>query len=174
MTLLDRVTRVLADRHVPHALIGAAALAARGIARSTFDLDLLTVDRRVLDRTLWAPLEAEGIAVDIRAADATDPLGGVVRLTAAGERPVDLILGRHEWQARAVTRSERLPDGPPVVTAVDLILLKLHAGGTQDLWDVRALLELPEADRLAAEVTSALAEHPAIMQERWAEARRTG
>jgi len=174
MTLLDRVTRLLTDCQVSHALIGAAALAARGLARSTFDIDLLTADRRVLDRALWTPLEADGVAIDIRTGDPADPLGGVVRLTADGERPVDLILGRHGWQARAVSRADRLPDGPPVVTAADLILLKLYAGGTQDLWDVRALLELSESDGLAAEVTAALSEHPGAMQHRWAEARRVG
>jgi hypothetical protein len=42
MKLLDRVVRALLARNVPHALIGAAALAARGIARSTYDIDLLT------------------------------------------------------------------------------------------------------------------------------------
>ena len=41
MILLDRVVAVLDDHDVPHALIGAAALAARGIARSTYDIDLL-------------------------------------------------------------------------------------------------------------------------------------
>ena len=45
MTLLDRVSGLLTARGIPHALIGAAALAARGIARSTYDIDLLTTDR---------------------------------------------------------------------------------------------------------------------------------
>ena len=54
MTLLDRVHRLLSAQQVAHALVGAAALAARGIARSTYDIDLLTTDRRVLDAALWS------------------------------------------------------------------------------------------------------------------------
>jgi hypothetical protein len=171
MTLLDRVLRLLDERRVPHAMIGAAALAARGIARSTYDIDLLTTDARVLDAALWAPLRAEGISVDVRRGGPDDPLGGVIRLEAPEERPVDLVLGKLAWQTRAVERAERFPDGPPVVATRDLILLKLYAGGAQDLWDVRALLQVPDAGPVIAEVDADLAEQPAAMQELWAKAR---
>lgn len=171
MTLLDHVVALLTTHQIPHALIGAAALAARGIARSTYDIDMLTADPRVLDRGLWADLVNGGAAVDIRRGDEDDPLGGVVRVEAARERPVDIILGRLGWHRRAVDRAETLPDGPPVVTAGDLILLKLYAGGPQDLWDVRELLRLPGADRLAAEVSAELTGHPPSMQELWVQAR---
>ena len=42
-----------------------------------------------------------------------------------------------------------------VVRSRDLVLLKLYAGGTQDLWDVRELLQLPGRDRLMADVEAA-------------------
>jgi hypothetical protein len=48
VTLLEQVTARLDAERIPYALIGAAALAAAGIARSTFDIDLLTTDRRCL------------------------------------------------------------------------------------------------------------------------------
>lgn len=172
MTLVDRVLRLLNAHAVPHALIGASALAAHGIARSTYDIDLLTTDARVLGVGLWDPLRAENTMIDIRRGDVDDPLGGVVRLEAPGERPVDIILGKHTWQTRALERAERPPEGPPVVTARDLILLKLYAGGTQDLWDVRELLQLPGSEQLAADVGADLAEQPRAMQERWAEVGR--
>ena len=60
MSLLDRVHRLLADQQIGHALIGAAALAARGIARSTYDIDLLTVDGRVLQDSVWGDLARLG------------------------------------------------------------------------------------------------------------------
>jgi hypothetical protein len=172
MTLLSRVCGVLDAARVPHALIGAAALAARGVARSTYDIDVLTADARVLASELWASLRAEGVAVDIVRGDLDDPLGGVVRVTAGGERPVDVILGKGLWQARAIERADRAIDGPPVVAARDLVLLKLYAGGTQDLWDVRALLELPGRGQLSAEVDEDLKALPREMRERWAEASR--
>jgi hypothetical protein len=172
MTLLGRVCRLLEAAAVSHALIGAAALAARGVARSTYDVDLLTTDVRVLEAGFWAPLRAEGADVDIRRGDLDDPLRGVVRVTAASERPIDVVLGKGRWQARAVERAERPPDGPPVVAARDLVLLKLYAGGTQDLWDVRALLELPDRAGLVAEVDEDLLDLPADMRARWVDVLR--
>jgi hypothetical protein len=50
------VADLLASERIPFALIGASALAARGVSRSTHDLDLLTTDSRVLDPTLWVVL----------------------------------------------------------------------------------------------------------------------
>lgn len=171
MTLLGDVVDLLAADAIPHALIGAAALAVRGIARSTFDVDLLTTDRRVFEPERWAPLVSAGATVDVRHGDAADPLAGVIRITAAGQRPVDIIVGRHAWQARAVARADAGADAPPVVTAVDLILLKLYAGGTQDLWDVRELLGGTDAHTLMQAVESELLAMPAAMRAAWTTAR---
>ena len=65
MTLFDQVLALLNAYRVPHALIGAAALAAHGVARSTYDIDLLTTDARVLGRGLWTALDHGGATVDI-------------------------------------------------------------------------------------------------------------
>jgi hypothetical protein len=173
MTLLDTVAGVLETNGVPFAMIGAAALAARGIARSTFDIDLLTSDTRVLRTEFWAELESAGAAIDVRRGDDSDPLGGVVRIESADQRPIDLIVGKHTWQAQIVERAERPPGAPPVVTASDLILLKLYAGGAQDLWDVRELLGLPNSEDLAAGVEAHLASCPAPMRELWGTVRRS-
>jgi hypothetical protein len=172
MTLLDRVVALLARREIPHALIGAAALAARGIARSTFDIDLLTTDARVLQDEWWSSFASGGVTVDVRRGDAEDPLAGIVRIEAPDERPVDVVVGRHAWQTRAVARAERAPDAPPIVSAVDLVLLKLYAAGTQDLWDVRELLRHPGAEDLNAGVEAELAHLPPSMRKAWIEARR--
>jgi hypothetical protein len=171
MMLLTRVVDLLDRRQIPHALIGAAALAAKGIARSTFDIDLLTTDNRVLADEWWAPL-AEHATVDVRRGEADDPLAGVVRIDVPGDRPVDLVVGRHGWQARAVARAERGAGGPPVVTTLDLILLKLYAGGAQDLWDVRELLRQPGADDLPAAVGAELAALTQAMRDAWNDVRR--
>ena len=40
-------------------IIGAAALAVRGVARSTYDVDVLVVDRRVLEASWWDALRAD-------------------------------------------------------------------------------------------------------------------
>lgn len=172
MTLLAGVSRRLDASGVPHALIGAAALAARGVARSTYDIDILTTDVRVVASGFWELLRAEGADVDIRRGDVDDPLGGVIRVTSPGQRPVDVVLGKTRWHARAVERADRTPDGTAIVAVRDLVLLKLYAGGTQDLWDVRALLELPGRATLVAQVDEDLAGLPADMRARWIDAIR--
>ena len=141
MTLLAEVARILDACAIRYALIGAGALAAHGVARSTYDIDLLTMDGGVLDAGLW--LSMSDATADIRTADAEDPLGGVVRFRRDDDRDVDLIVGRPAWQDQVVQRATplRLPDVTvPVVTAPDLILLKLYAGGSQDAWDIEQLL----------------------------------
>ena len=109
MTLLDRVSALFDERAIPHGLIGAAALAAAGVSRSTHDLDLLTGDSRVLLSETWQGLRELGVSVDIRRGDEEDPLGGVVRLEQTGERPVDVILAKHGWQTRIVERAQHSP-----------------------------------------------------------------
>ncbi|HEX2164326.1 MAG TPA: nucleotidyltransferase [Thermoanaerobaculia bacterium] len=112
---------------VPFAVIGAAAMSARGFPRQTLDFDLLVTDRRVLEGRFW---EGVGTAAEIRVGDGDDPLAGVVRFA----RPaVDVIVGRFRWQGEALARATRLQVGGralPVATLGDLILLKLHAGAS--------------------------------------------
>lgn len=170
MSLLAEVARRLHLAEIRCALIGAEALALRAASRSTLDRDLLTTDRRSLDASLWQPLRDAGIRYEVRHGDPEDPLAGVVRITAAGERPVDLIVGRHSWQTRIVERSEMLDLGDvvlPVPRASDLILLKLFAGGGQDAWDVAQLLAGEGRDGVVVEVERQLADLPAEARLLW-------
>jgi nucleotidyltransferase AbiEii toxin of type IV toxin-antitoxin system len=134
-------------------------MAVHGVSRSTADVDLLTMDSRVLRLELWAPFEARGLEVRVYRGDADDPLAGTVRITE-GAQTVDIIVGRHAWQREAVAAAVSSPVGDfevPVVRAADLILLKLHAGGPKDAWDVRSLLEAStEPAALRAEVDRAV------------------
>lgn len=171
MTLLDRVSALLDQAGIPHALIGAAALAAAGVARSTFDIDVLVLESSVLSEAAWASLGHEGASVEIRRGDDDDPLKGVVRIEATAERPVDVIVGRPAWQARVLERAVKADIGPRVATPCDLILLKLYAGGSQDLWDIRELLRGETAERLIAEVEAELVNLPPSMRDGWTNAR---
>jgi hypothetical protein len=173
MTLADRVIACLNAAHVAHATVGAAALAAAGVVRSSLDLDLLTLDDRVIDRRFWSALADAGAEIDARRGDPDDPLAGVVRITAAAERPVDVIVGRHHWQRRAVERATTLTTGERVVLPRDLVLLKLYAGGTQDLWDIRQLLGATDRATLVAEVDADLSALPPPAAALWQAAKST-
>jgi predicted nucleotidyltransferase len=163
---LEAVTRVLDGAGVRYALIGALALAARGAARSTLDIDLLTADVRVLDRRFWAGVRG----VDVRKGDYDDPLRGVIRVS--GNEPVDIVVAKHKWQGDIVDRAKPVTVRGvviPVAQTTDLILLKLFAGGYRDLNDVRQLLAVGPRGQLVADVSAALEELPQEMRERWAQ-----
>ena len=68
---------------------------ARGASGSTFDLDLLVVERRVLHDDFWERALSAGAEIEIRTGDFDDPLAGVVRI--AGPEPVDIIVGKLDW-----------------------------------------------------------------------------
>jgi hypothetical protein len=167
LSLLAEVSQLLASSGIRHAMIGAAALAVHGVARATADLDLLAVDDRCLESSFWSGLREREAMVDIRRGDHDDPLAGVVRVSR-GEASIDLILGRAAWQADLLSRSETadLRDvSLPVVTAHDLILLKLYAGGPQDAWDIDQLLDVRPT--LEAQVESLITALPADSRRLW-------
>ena len=164
MSLLDRVTAILDRAGVPYAVIGAAAMSAYGVARSTHDIDILALADRCLDTALWAPLADAGVDVSVTRGDAADPLAGVIRFEKATKRPVDLVVGRHRWQVRMLERAEpAVVHGSrvPTVQARDLIALKLFAGGAQDAWDVLQLLAGPNRETLIGEVSADVDDLPA-------------
>jgi hypothetical protein len=168
---LEPVRRVLDALGVRYALIGGQALAARGYPRFTLDIDLLTTDRRVLERQVWAALIGDGGVVDARRGDDEDPLAGVVHILLPDGTDVDLIVGRWPWEAAVIERAELLALGPevhiPVPTTSDLILLKLAAGGFADLQDAAALLETGDRRSLAAEIESRLGEVRPDVRDTW-------
>lgn len=165
--LLFRVHAALSAAGIPAALIGAAALAVHGVSRSTLDQDLLVTDVRALEHGLWAILS--DVSVDVRRGDADDPLAGVVRIAAQDERDVDVVVGRHSWQRDIVEEAAlvALPAGSlPVVAPAGLVLLKLYAGGPQDLWDVVQLRAISGSE-LDEAVSRRLAALPAAAREAW-------
>jgi hypothetical protein len=175
--LLAEVSLLLRQREVPHAVIGAAALAVLGVARSTQDLDLLTTDRRVLVGSFWDPLARGGAKVEVHVGDIQDPIAGVVRITREGDRPVDLLVGEAPWQGRVL--AEAIPHdlggaSVPVANAVGLVLLKLYAGGPQDMWDIEQVLGLePSPAALLAAVDGRVGELPGRCRRLWRRAAAT-
>lgn len=150
-------------------------MAVHGVGRSTLDLDLLTTDASVLETGFWRAKLAPGIQADVRRGAADDPLAGVVRFSAPDESPVDLVVGRLEWQAVIVRQASPMSLGEvtlPVASAADLVLLKLYAGGAQDAWDVVQLLATPGGAALVTHVEARLSALPAEASVLWGRIRR--
>jgi len=170
VSLLVDVVCVLEKARIPHALIGAAALALHAVSRSTADIDLLTVDARTLDADLWDELGGRCDSLRVLRGDFEDPLAGTVRLMQAGEI-VDVVVGRFTWQKEIIDAAERTSVGDvvlPVVGPPGLILLKLLAGGAKDAWDIRALLEVVTSpDVVRTDVETVLPRLPADARRLW-------
>ena len=142
-----------------------------GISRSTRDLDLFTLARECLDSVTWVSLDTAGVTVSIRRGDTDDPLGGVVRFTMSGEGPVDLVVGKSQWQAAIPGRARRARVAGvelPVARASDIVLLKLYGGGPQDAWDIEQLMDAGDRVALVAEVEAVVGSLPTESRELWA------
>jgi hypothetical protein len=175
VTALAEAVARLRARGTPFALVGAAALALHGVPRSTRDLDLLTTDVRCLEADYWGSIGSGAIEVIVRRGDADDPLAGVTRLRPADGSPVDVIVGRSAWQSGVLARARPATVDDvvvPVAQAADLVLLKLFAGGPQDLWDVTQLLGGDDATKIVMDVEHRLPALPAESARLWAQVRR--
>jgi Nucleotidyl transferase of unknown function (DUF2204) len=164
------VAALLEAERIAFAVVGATAMAVHGVSRSTRDVDLLALDARCLASTTWAKLQARGVAVTLRVGGADDPLAGVVRLTADGESPVDVVVGKVAWQSSVLERATRRAIGDvtvPVAAPADLVLLKLYAGGPQDAWDIAQLLDAGDRAVLVAQVQGALPALPEDSRRLW-------
>jgi len=147
---LRKIVSVLENLGVPYALIGGFALAFYGIVRATEDLDLLVLISPPDMARLTQQIQAHGLPANARIGLPGDPVVGVVVVEVpveGGKLTCDLLLPSARWQSEAV-RSARTFDveGLPVrvVQARELFLLKLHAGGPQDLLDASQLLQMQD------------------------------
>jgi hypothetical protein len=171
MQSATKVLDYLQGRDVACALIGGVALGAHGVARGTLDTDILVSDRRVLEVDFWNDLRDLGSA-EIRRGDDEDPLVGLVRFSQTAE-PVDVLVGRSPWTDRILDRRQHVSvrsRSLPIVERTDLVMLKLYAGGPQDLLDVSLLLAIDE-ETIASEVEARLAECPAVVGKAWRQVR---
>jgi len=136
----QQVVAALDSASVRFCLIGAQALAVLGLPRFTADIDFLTMDARVLVRSFWGE-ELGARIVRLARGDDDDPLGGIVRF--GSPRAVDVIVGRGRLMREAVDTAALDVDlGVRVPSPLHLALLKLDAGGLQDITDIHRLIEI--------------------------------
>ncbi|MFZ5863689.1 MAG: hypothetical protein ACOYXR_12700 [Nitrospirota bacterium] len=143
-----------------YALIGGLATGAWGSPRATHDIDFAvaaTGDNTKLAQALGARFRSGG---------PDDPLPGVFSLSikSGGDSvPVQLVVLPPRWTDLVLNHVQPATvfDSPvPVVSWQALVLLKLYAGGPQDMTDARAILtvrqpkphQIEDLARLAATV----------------------
>jgi len=153
---LRKVITVLDKLRVPYALIGGLAVIARGVLRATKDVDLL-IDRNIGDgHSLALALNRDGLPGTFRKGAFDDPVCGLIRLDVAvssGAVRCDLLFPSRAWEAEVVRNATPVEVEGLVIRvaqAAGLFLLKLRAGGPQDLLDAAELLRLQPAQERAA------------------------
>ena len=147
---LRRILSVLENLQVPYALIGGLALAFYEVVRATKDLDLLILLSPDEMEKLAGQLRVNGLPAGARKGAPGDPVVGVVVVqvpVGEGELTCDLLLPSARWQSEAIRNAGTFEvEGLQVrvVQARDLFLLKLYAGGPQDLLDASQLLRMQD------------------------------
>ncbi|HEY2987130.1 MAG TPA: DUF6036 family nucleotidyltransferase [Candidatus Binatia bacterium] len=153
-TLTELFNKAAIALEVPirFALIGGLGVSAWGAVRATEDIDLLADsepsplrDVKLRGR-LQTYLEEKGCVAEWRFGDSDDPvpllLGLKLPRHAAGVA-ADVLWAHKRWQREALSRTVALKVSQMEIFVLhpeDLILMKLDAGGPQDLLDVERLL----------------------------------
>ena len=141
-----RALRALKQAKVPHAVIGAAALAARGLPRMTKDLDVV-----VLTENGFAALDALQ-SVGLRSvtpvdrADEPEPMY-VLRSRSGGE--VDLLVAAGEPEATVVaeaTPTRLFGTTAPVATLEHLMLMYLYSNQPRHFGDFARIVTETNVD----------------------------
>ncbi len=131
-----------------HAFGGAIALAYWGVPRATVDVDVGVAAEPLQLPDLFAALRDAGCEIDLaRASEAA--MRGDFGCRMLGVR-VDVFLPVLPLAAQALERKVRVPFGDReiwVVSAEDLVLLKLLFGRTKDVADLERLFAV-RGDRL--------------------------
>ena len=151
------------------ALIGGLSVAAWGVVRATQDIDFLAdsepspISDLKLRNGLKSYLERRHCRVEWRVGDYDDPVPLLLRIILPRSYDglgADVLWAHKRWQRDALARSITVKLARRQVQVLhpeDLILLKLEAGGSQDLADIEGLLADPpielNLDRLKGAAT---------------------
>jgi predicted nucleotidyltransferase len=134
------------------ALLGGLAVSTWGVIRATQDIDIMAdcdpspIRDLALRAKMKQCLDENGCSIEWRVGDYDDPIPLLLRVKlspAFRSVGVDILWAHKQWQREALLRAIAVDaEGTeiPVLHPEDLILMKLAAGGPQDLLDVKELL----------------------------------
>ena len=142
------------------ALLGGLAVSTWGVIRATQDIDVIAdcepspIRSLSLRAKIKERLEDLDSSVEWRVGDYDDPIPLLLRVKLSPAFQgvgADIIWAHKRWQRDALQRAigvDVAGDQIPVLQPEDLILMKLEAGGPQDLLDVQELLSVspPQLD----------------------------
>jgi hypothetical protein len=146
---LRDVTQLFERRNLPYAVMGGIAVGFHGIPRPTYDVDFTLAIARESLPDLYRELESHGFSVpEPFASGWVDYVSGLpvvkLKLYARGRTvDIDVFLAESRFQASVIQRRKKeLIRNIPcyLVSAEDLILLKLIADRPRDIVDIADVL----------------------------------
>lgn len=127
-------------------LIGGLAVVARGVGRTTLDVDVSVSGSEISLPALVAALADHGIEGRLASAEEFARQHQILLLRhRASEAPIDLAIAWLPFELEALSAAERLEVAgvsTPVESAEDLVISKLVAARPVDLVDAAGLLEI--------------------------------
>ena len=143
---------------IPWVLVGGLALRAYMPERMTLDIDILVHAR-----------DSEQVRVAFVAAGygitGLLSIGGFSVQADTNEPPIDVLTRTDSWLEAALANPTHDAAGYPVLARPFLILMKLHAGRTQDLADVQRLLARTTPDERTPIRQLVAREHPDLVED---------
>jgi hypothetical protein len=145
-----RALRALRKSDVPFAVVGATALAARGLPRMTRDLDVL-----VSTENAWSAIDAlERVGFSsLTPVDRSGDAAAAYVLTA-GSSEVDLLVASGEPQSTVVAEATEAPVfgvRVPVATLEQLVLMYLYSNQVRHHGDLARIVTDADVDLAAVE-----------------------
>lgn len=127
------------------ALVGGMAVSARARPRATKDIDfIIQAEPEFYNNVLPREIIKRKLTSKTFQSDKLDPMNGLVRIyDSEGNELVDLIPVFFKWQNDIIHKAELVKifeTTIPVARIEDLVVMKLVAGGPQDMLDIRELL----------------------------------
>jgi len=130
-----------------YSLVGALAVSAHARPRATKDIDfLVSADKGFFFKQFPEILKRKGYTLKVFRGGLDDPINGLIRIYDKEDNTelVDIIPVFWNWQDEIVKGSEKVNlfgTSIPVARIEDLIVMKIKAGGPQDILDVEELFK---------------------------------
>lgn len=164
---IKRLLSVLQDGEFEYALVGGLAVVLQGYDRYTQDVDALVWDLDDRLEQFVGLANVHGLRLAQPTAVATALSTRILHLLSAEGTAVDVLLGFLPFEREVIDRAEvmSVEDGlsAHVSTPEDLIIMKLIASRTRDLYDIVALVDLyPKIDK--SRVRQVVTEYADLLQ----------
>jgi hypothetical protein len=152
-----RALRAMETAKIPYCVIGATALAVRGLPRMSRDLDLgVLIDDAP---AAWQALRRAGLRTATPTGTVEDPEPMVVFVDQRTGVEVDLLVAAGDPKATAIDRARRTSVfgvTSPVARLEHLLLMYLYSNQPKHIGDFAAVVQSGLADLAAAEKALAL------------------